>query len=83
MPDEARSNLVSLRDYGMAHYHMASALKARAGAPKQPPASVRADKAEACRYLRQSEELFKAHEAKFGAGGPQVPKVADELRSCS
>ncbi|WP_374566526.1 protein kinase [Ideonella sp.] len=83
VPDEARTNLVSLRDYGLAYYNMASALKARAEAPRQPAAAVRADKAEACRYLRKSDELFKAHEAKFGTGGAPIPKLADELRDCA
>lgn len=81
VPEEARANLVSQRDHGMAYYNMASALKARAEAPRQPAASVRADKAEACRHLRKSDELFKAHEAKFGTGAP-VPKLEDELRDC-
>ena len=82
VPEEARANLVSQRDHGLAYYNMASALKARAEAPRQSAASVRADKAEACRYLRKSDALFKAHEAKFGAGAP-VPKLDDELRACS
>jgi tetratricopeptide (TPR) repeat protein len=83
VPEDARNNLVSLRDYGMAHYYMANALKARAEAPRQSAASIKADKAEACRNLRKSSELFKAHEAKFGAGGASMPNVADELRGCS
>jgi len=81
VPEEARANLVSQRDHGLAYYNMANALKARAAAPRQPAASVRADKAEACRYLRKGDALFKAHEAKFGTGAP-VPKLDDDLRDC-
>jgi len=83
VPEDARNNLVSLRDYGMAHFYMANALQARAEAPGRAAASIRIDKAESCRYLRKSAELFEAHEAKFGSSGAQAPKLDGRLRACA
>ncbi|MEK8033858.1 protein kinase [Ideonella sp. DXS29W] len=81
VPEEARSNVVTLRDHGMTHLFMADALQLRAKSAGSPSAA-RADRAEACRHLRRSDELLQSHRRQFTDNSAGLPDLKDRLADC-
>lgn len=85
VPEEGRNNVVSQFDFGYTHYHLAAALNARAAQAGRPAAQARADHVDACSHYRESDSLFKAHAARFGAqpNAPQLPAgLPEALQRC-